>query len=108
MILAAPALSHEASRRTGKMQKLNEVEQAQEAIIRAQGAVSRAQGAIVRCRAALNRVRDITAASHAEHQMLQARSEEAITRTRILMAASALRQADQAEEADTWLMTGQD
>ncbi len=90
------------------MQKLNGVEQAQQAIIRAQGAVSRAQGAVARCRAALNRVKDITAASRADYEMLRAKTEETIVRSEILMSASALREAERTEETNPYLMAGED
>jgi hypothetical protein len=53
-------------------------------------------------------VKDITAASRADYQMLRARTEETIVRSEILMAASALREAERTEETNPYPVAGDD
>jgi hypothetical protein len=104
---ATPALETTSGKVRG-MEKLGAIEQAQQAIIRTQGAVTRAQGAVARCLAALERAKDITDQSRAEYQMLQARTEETIVGSEILMSASAWREVERTEEAYQCLSAGED
>jgi hypothetical protein len=88
---AAAALGKSGKARS--MEKLDAVEQAQQA-------VARAQRAVARCRAALERARDIVARKRMEYQAIRAGVEDRIVRTEILKTASAWRKMARTEEHD--------
>jgi hypothetical protein len=90
-----------------RVNKLYEIERAQQ-VERAQQAIIRAQGAVARCRAALERAKDIMAQSRAEYRMLRAGTEETIARSKIRMRASSGREAEPTEEAGQSLLAGED
>jgi hypothetical protein len=88
---AAAALGKSGKARD--MEKLDAIEQAQQA-------VARAQSAVARCRAALERVRDIVARRRVEYQAIRAEVEERIVRAEILKTGSAWRERARTEEHD--------